>query len=136
VGSTAAVASSRVGGSRGEKRNVRAGDPGDGVHGLEDSDALISADHRVAGFARSDESAWKLKERGIQAVEGNTADAGSLREAARGADAVAQAALIPDEGAEEAECTVVGAVVDVLWDTGRTTAHNSGGGSRGTRRRA
>jgi hypothetical protein len=92
------VASSRVGGSRGEKRNGRAGDRGDGVHGLEDSDALISAGHRVAGFARSDESAWKLKERGIQPVKGNTADAGSLREAARGADAVAHAALIPDEG--------------------------------------
>jgi hypothetical protein len=59
-------------------------------------------------------------------VKANTTDAGSLPEAALGADAVAHAALMHDEGTEEAECTVVGAVLDVLWDTGRTSAYNSG----------
>ncbi|MBA3471756.1 MAG: NAD(P)H-binding protein, partial [Rubrobacter sp.] len=82
--------------------------------------------HRVSGLARSDESARKLEERGIRAVRGDITDAGSLREAARGVEAVVHAALMHGEGAEEAERSVVGAVLDVLRGTGRTFVYNSG----------
>ena len=39
-------------------------------------------------------------------------------------------------GIEEAERTVVGAVLDALWGTGRTFVYNSGVWSWGTRQRA
>jgi uncharacterized protein YbjT (DUF2867 family) len=58
------------------------------------ADALVAAGHRVSGLARSDELARKLEERGIRAVRGDITDAGSLREAARGAEAVVHAALM------------------------------------------
>jgi uncharacterized protein YbjT (DUF2867 family) len=58
------------------------------------ADALVAAGHQVSGLARSDESARKLEERGIRAVRGDITDAGSLREAARGAEAVVHAALM------------------------------------------
>lgn len=63
-------------------------------------------------------------------------DAGSLREAAREADAVVRVTLMHGEGIEEAERAVVGAVLDVLRGTGRTFVYNSGVWSWGTRRRA
>jgi uncharacterized protein YbjT (DUF2867 family) len=58
------------------------------------ANALVAAGHQVSGLARSDESARKLEERGIRAVRGDITDAGSLREAARGAEAVVHAALM------------------------------------------
>jgi hypothetical protein len=63
-------------------------------------------------------------------------DAGSLRESAREADAIVRVTLMHGEGTEEAERTVVGAVLDVLRGTGRTFVYNSGVWSWGTRRRA
>ena len=59
-------------------------------------------------------------------MRGDITDAGSLQEAARRAEAVVHAALMHGEGAEEAELTVVGAMLDVLWGTGRTFVYNSG----------
>ncbi len=97
-----------------------------GYTGLGIADALVAAGHRVSGLARSDESARKLEERSIRAVRGDITDAGSLREAARGVEAVVHAALMHGEGVEEAERTVVGAVLDVLRGTGRTFVYNSG----------
>ena len=63
-------------------------------------------------------------------------DTGSLREAAREADAVVRAALMHGGGVEEAERTVLGAVLDALWGTGRTFVYNGGVWSWGTRQRA
>jgi nucleoside-diphosphate-sugar epimerase len=88
--------------------------------------ALVAAGHRASGLARSDESARKLEKRGIRAVRDDITDAGSVREATRGAEAVVHAALMHGDGAEEAERTVVGAVLDVLRGTGRTFVYNSG----------
>ena len=65
-----------------------------GYTGSRMTDALVAADHRVSGLARSDESARKLEERGIRAVMGDITDAGSLQEAARGIEAVVHAALM------------------------------------------
>lgn len=59
-------------------------------------------------------------------MRGDITDAGSLREAAREAIAVVYAALMHGEGVEEAERTVVGAVLAVLRDTGRTFVYNGG----------
>ncbi len=59
-------------------------------------------------------------------MRGDITDAGSVQEAARGAEAVVHAALIHGEGAEEAERTVVGAVLDVLRGTIWTFVYNSG----------
>jgi uncharacterized protein YbjT (DUF2867 family) len=59
-----------------------------GYTGSEIADALVAAGHQVSGLARSDESARKLEERGIQTLRGDITDAESLREAAREADAV------------------------------------------------
>ena len=68
-------------------------------------------------------------------MKGDVTDAESLREAARGVEAVVHAALMHGEGAEEAERTVVGAVLDVSRGTGRTLAYNSGVRVMGTRLR-
>jgi nucleoside-diphosphate-sugar epimerase len=88
--------------------------------------ALVAAGHRVSGLAHPDGSARRLEERGIRAVRGDITDAGSVREIVRGAKAVVHAALIHGEGAEEAERTVVRAVLDVLRGTGWTFVYNSG----------
>jgi uncharacterized protein YbjT (DUF2867 family) len=58
------------------------------------ADVLVVAGHRVSGLARPDESARKLEERDIRAVRGDITDAESLREAARGVEAVVHAALM------------------------------------------
>jgi len=58
------------------------------------ADVLVVAGHRVSGLARSEESARKPEEWGIRAVRDDITDAGSLREAARGAEAVMHAALM------------------------------------------
>lgn len=58
------------------------------------ADVLVVAGHRVSGLARPDESARKLEERYIRAVRGDITDAESLREAARGVEAVVHAALM------------------------------------------
>ena len=63
-------------------------------------------------------------------------DAESLREAAREVDVVVRVTFMHGEGTEEAERTVVGAVLDVLRGTGRTFVYNSGVWSWGRRRRA
>ena len=63
-------------------------------------------------------------------------DAESLREAAREVDVVVRVTLMHGEGTEEAERSVVGAVLDVLRGTGRTFVYNSGVWPWGTRRRA
>jgi nucleoside-diphosphate-sugar epimerase len=99
-----------------------------GVTGYTDSeivDALVAAGYQALG-SRYDESARKLEERGSQAVMSPLMNAGSLREAAREADAVVRVTLMHGEGAEEAERTAVGAVLDVLRGTGRTFVDNSG----------
>jgi nucleoside-diphosphate-sugar epimerase len=93
------------------------------------ADALGAAGHRVSGLARSDQSARKLEDGDIWAVRGAITDAWSLREAIRGAETVVHAALMHGEGAEEAEeaeRSVVVAVLDVLWGTRRTFVYNSG----------
>ncbi len=96
-----------------------------GYVGAAIADALLAAGHRVSGLARSEESAEKPEERGITAVRGDVTDAASVGEAARGVEAVAHAATTHGEGAEQADRTAVGAILDASGDTGRMFAYTS-----------
>lgn len=91
------------------------------------ADSLLAAGHRVSGLARSEGSAERLQERGIRPAKGDITDAESVRDAVREAGgAVVHAATTHGEGAEEADRTAVGAILDVLRGTGRTFIYTSG----------
>ena len=64
--------------------------------------ALLAAGHEVAGLARSEEKAAALQARGIEPILGGLDDAAVLREQARAADAVINAADAEHRGAVEA----------------------------------
>ncbi len=90
------------------------------------ADALVAAGHRVSCLARSDESARKLEER-HPFVRDDITDAGSLREATRGAEAVVHTALM------QGERTVIGAVLYVCGVRGRRLCTTAGCGLWRTR---
>ena len=100
------------------------------------ADSLVAAGHRVSGLARSDGLARKLEERGIRAARGDITAPGACGRPLAGQTRSRTPRSSPTRGRGGRVYRGRGRGRRSLWDTGRTTAHNSGGGSRGTRRRA
>ena len=87
---------------------------------------LASAGHEVVGLARSDASAAKLAGQGYTAVHGDLADAASVAEAARGADAVVHAASPSDGNRAAYDEAATRAIIDALRGTAKRFVYTSG----------
>ena len=87
--------------------------------------ALIGAGHEVAGLVRSEQSAEKVKQFGIEPVLGTLDDATILAEAAERSDVVINAASADHEPA-------VRALLNALEGSGKTLIHTSGSSVVGT----
>ena len=83
------------------------------------ADSLIKAGHSVAGLARSESAAAKLRAHGLGAVRGDLGSHSIVRNAARGADAVINCANAEDP-------FVVAAVLEGLAGSGKPFLHTSG----------
>lgn len=83
------------------------------------ADGLLRAGHAVLGLVRSQDRAAAVRARGIEPLVGTLDDAGRLAEAARGADAVINAAHADHGGAVEA-------LLGALAGSGKPLLHTSG----------
>jgi nucleoside-diphosphate-sugar epimerase len=83
------------------------------------ADSLIKAGHSVAGLARSEDSAAKLRGHGLEALRGDLGSHSLVRNAARGADAVINCANAEDP-------FVVAAILEGLAGSGKPFLHTSG----------
>jgi nucleoside-diphosphate-sugar epimerase len=83
------------------------------------ADSLIKAGHAVTGLARSEGSAAKLRAHAIDAVPGELSAHGTVRDAARAADAVINCADASDP-------FVVAAIVEGLAGSNKVFLHTSG----------
>ncbi len=83
------------------------------------ADSLIQAGHSVTGLARTEEAAARLRAHGIEALRGDLASHGLVRNAARSADAVINCANAEDP-------FVVAAIVEGLAGSGKAFVHTSG----------
>ncbi len=98
---------------------------------------LTSAGHTVLGLARSDESAVKLREHGIEVHRGELADPASLVAGAKQADAVIHTAFPQMGPGSDFEALMkmmtaaVAALVDSLKGTNKTFILTSGAGGYG-----
>jgi nucleoside-diphosphate-sugar epimerase len=87
---------------------------------------LLEAGHAVAGLARSDAAAERLRDAGVEPVAGGLADVEVLgRETAR-ADAVVHAAMEPGRRAVELDRAVIDAVLRAAEATGKAFVYTSG----------
>ena len=87
---------------------------------------LASAGHGVLGLARSEASAAKLAGQGYTAVHGDLADAATIAEAARGADAVVHAASPGDRNTAAYDEAATRAIIDALRGTAKRFVYTSG----------
>ena len=98
---------------------------------------LTSAGHTLMGMARSDESAAKLQEQGLEVHRGELADPESMAKGAELADAVIHTAfpqMGPGTNVEEKQKMMIAAVatmVDSLKGTDKTFILTSGAGGYG-----
>ena len=83
------------------------------------ADSLIKAGHAVAGLARSEDAAAKLRAHRMEAVRGDLGSHSLVRNAARGADAVINCANAEDP-------FVVAAILEGLAGSGKAFLHTSG----------
>jgi nucleoside-diphosphate-sugar epimerase len=83
------------------------------------ADLLIKAGHAVAGLARTEDTAAKLRAHGLEAVRGDLGSHSLVRDAARGADAVINCANAEDP-------FVVAAILEGLAGSGKPLLHTSG----------
>jgi nucleoside-diphosphate-sugar epimerase len=90
--------------------------------------ALVAADHRVSGLARSDETAAALEKLGIRPVRGTLDNSKVLAKAAHDADVTINAASAGHRAAAES-------ILKALANTGKTFLHTSGSSIIGTRAR-
>ncbi len=81
--------------------------------------SLIRAGHSIAGLARTEAAAARLRAHGIEAVRGDLSAHGIVRGAARGADAVINCANAEDP-------FVVAAIIEGLAGSGKAFLHTSG----------
>jgi len=84
---------------------------------------LQAAGHTVVGLARTEASANKLRQLGIEPLLGDLQDTKLLAQAARSADGVIHTAFIHDysdfEGAIKVEETVIATFVEALAESGK-----------------
>ncbi|MEG4218594.1 SDR family oxidoreductase [Microcoleus sp. Pol14C6] len=96
---------------------------------------LQAAGHTVVGLARTEASADKLRQRGIQPLFGDLRDTETLAQAARAADGVIHTAFIHDfsdiEGAVKVEQTAIATFIDALAGSGKPFVATSGTGLLG-----
>jgi nucleoside-diphosphate-sugar epimerase len=83
------------------------------------ADSLIKAGHPVAALARTEDTAARLRARGIEPVRGELSSHSVVRNAARNADAVINCANADDP-------FVVAALVEGLAGSGKAFLHTSG----------
>jgi nucleoside-diphosphate-sugar epimerase len=83
------------------------------------ADRLMKAGHSVTGLARTEDTAARLRAHGIEALRGDLASHGLVRNAARGANAVINCANAEDP-------FVVAAIVEGLAGSGKAFLHTSG----------
>jgi len=83
------------------------------------ADSLLKAGHSIAGLARGDAAAAKLRRHGMQAVPGELGSHSVVRDAARAADAVINCANADDPFA-------TAAILEGLAGSGKTFLHTSG----------
>ncbi len=81
--------------------------------------SLMKTGHSIAGLARTEAAAAKLRAHGIEAVRGDLASHGIVRNAARSADAVINCANAEDP-------FVVAAIIEGLAGSGKAFLHTSG----------
>lgn len=82
--------------------------------------------YEVSGLARSQASAKKLTDQGFVAVYGDLADPASIALAARGSDAIVQAASPNDQQSAALDETSTRAILDALRGTGKRFLYTSG----------
>ena len=96
---------------------------------------LQETGHTVAGLARSESSAQKLKSQGIEPVLGTLQDSTILIEAARKSEGVIHTAFIHDysdfAGAVKTERAVIAALIEALSGSGKPFIATSGTGLLG-----
>jgi nucleoside-diphosphate-sugar epimerase len=95
---------------------------------------LLEAGHDVTGLARSEQSAAKLHDRGIEVVRGTLEDVGTLKSAAAGADGVIHTAYNHDDFNRFAEAAALNqqaieAFAEVLDGTDKPLVFSSGTGA-------
>ena len=83
------------------------------------ADSLIKAGHSVAGLARSEDAASKLRAHGLESVRGDLGSHGLVMNAARGADVVINCA-------DAENPFVVAAILEGLAGSGKAFLHTSG----------
>ncbi len=94
---------------------------------------LLAKGHQVSGLARSQKSAKKLENSGVDVVLGDLDDLNVLSEAARKADGVIHAEFKrSDQGflvSMENERNIVGALLEGIKDSGKPLIYTSGTGA-------
>lgn len=96
---------------------------------------LQAAGHTVVGLARTEASANKLRERGIEPLLGDLRDIETLAQAAQAADGVIHTAFIHDfsdiDGAVKVEQKVIATFINALAGSGKPFVATSGTGLLG-----
>lgn len=97
-----------------------------GYAGTVVAEALVAAGHQVAGLARTEKSASRLRAKGIIPVRGDLTDEGTIRRAASEADGVVHLAWSNDAKMAEADQRAAGAILAALTDTQKPFVYTSG----------
>ncbi|MEO8875625.1 MAG: NAD-dependent epimerase/dehydratase family protein [Polyangiaceae bacterium] len=97
-----------------------------GYIGAAVSRSLIARGHQVVGSARNDATAEKLKAVGIEPVQADLSDADSFGRAAKGVDAVVQAASPNDATSAAVESKAVQAILTALAGSDKPFVLTSG----------
>ncbi len=90
------------------------------------AEALLSAGHKVAGLARTDEKAAQLTARGVRPILGNLVQPENLAAAARAAGGVIHTANTNDATSPKVDAAVVAAMLKALEGSGRPFVYTSG----------
>lgn len=90
------------------------------------TEKLLAAGHRVAGLARSDESARKLEAAGAEAVRGNLDDPAAIERGAASADAAIHLAMDFSADAPRLDRTAIDAILGGLGAAAKPFLYTSG----------
>lgn len=90
------------------------------------TEKLLAAGHRVAGLARSDDSARRLESAGAEAVRGSLQDAGSIARGAAAADGAIHLAMDFSADAAKLDRLAIDGILRGLGDAGKPFVYTSG----------